>query len=116
MRECVYQGCSNKRSTATLKHKSFHSIPELDVELRKLWLTALKIDGEPSVEQTKNWRVCSDHFEAEDFYPKEPEQDITPPKKRAGLRKSKQKRNPKKERTRIRPHAVPRTATGLKAL
>ena len=107
MYECVYPGCCNKRSKATLQSKSFHSIPILDAELRKLWLTVLKIDINIPPEQTKNWYVCSDHFHPEDFYPRESATDETSPKKRPGLRKKKKKVTAWREYRRIKPTAVP---------
>ena len=104
---CVYPGCCNKRSKHNLQSKSFHTIPVLDAELRKLWLTALKIDLNISPEQTKNWYVCSDHFPLEDFYPRESSTEETTPNKRPGLRENKRKVIVRRECRRIRPTAVP---------
>ena len=110
MSQCAYPGCLNKRTRVTLRRKSFHYIPTSDPEVRTLWLTALGIDVNTPPDESKFLKVCSDHFEPDDFYPKEPEnKDPSSPKKRPGLRTSKKKTNPRKERTRIRPHAVPRT-------
>ena len=111
MRQCVYPGCLNKRTPATIKRLSFHKIPQSNVETRKLWLTALQLDVNLPHETTQYWTVCSDHFEAKDFFLKKEETSTVSPKKRAGLRRLKRKsHHTTRSHTSIRENAVPKSA------
>ena len=105
---CHYPGCNASKTKASLRYTSFHRIPFIDIELRKLWLAALNMDANITPEQTKNVLVCSDHFEAEDFHLKEP--TLASPKKRTGLRRLVKQKKDKLERTRLKSQAVPKTS------
>ncbi|XP_017277896.1 zinc finger protein 239-like [Kryptolebias marmoratus] len=62
---CAFPGCSNK--TKSCSPFKFHRIPSKDVDLRKLWLAALKRDVNTPPAALRRIRVCSAHFADEDY-------------------------------------------------
>lgn len=62
---CAFPGCSNKAKS--LSPFKFHRIPSKDVDLQKLWLTAMKRDVNTPPAALRRLRVCSAHFTDEDY-------------------------------------------------
>ncbi|XP_062291623.1 uncharacterized protein LOC133996078 [Scomber scombrus] len=67
VRVCAFPNCANKMSPNT--SRSFHRLPLLDRDTLKLWLVVLQIDANIPVNTLRlaDHRVCSDHFEREDY-------------------------------------------------
>lgn len=112
-RFCSFPNCPNKITPVTLRSLSFHRVPTADEKLLKRWLLALKMDPSTPADTVKrqDHKVCSVHFDPDDFYPRKA-QPAPVQKRRKGLRKAK----PLKEhfeRTKLKPHAVPRTGSRL---
>lgn len=81
----------------------------------KRWLLALQMDLSTPADTVKraDHKICSVHFDPDDFYPRKA-QPAPVKKRRRGLRKSK----PLKEhfeRTKLKPHAVPKGSLSSKA-
>ena len=90
-RQCDYPGCTTRKTDAVLAQKSFHRLPN-DPSMRRLWLLALKKDPATCTpEQTRNFIVCSDHFD-DDAYSK------------------------RQQRSRLKSHAIPQTPASMVSL
>lgn len=81
----------------------------------KRWLLALQMDPSTPADVVKreDHKICSVHFDPDDFYPKKA-QPAPVKKRRKGLRKTK----PLKEhfeRTKLKPHAVPKGCLSSKS-
>ncbi|XP_035847040.1 zinc finger MYM-type protein 4 isoform X2 [Sander lucioperca] len=67
---CIYPGCGIKAKW--FKPETFHDLPfrYKDPELLQQWLVVLKMDITTPVEtpKKKRYRVCSRHFDEDDFY------------------------------------------------
>lgn len=108
-RLCSFPNCPNKITSVTLRSLSFHRLPTADEVLMKRWLLALQMDPNTPADIVKreDHKICSVHFDLDDFYPRKA-QPAPVKKRRRGLRKTK----PLKEhfeRTKLKPHAVPKS-------
>lgn len=67
VRGCVFPNCSNKMTRNT--PQSFHRLPVGNRSVLKKWLGVLQMDTDASVHALRHadYRVCSDHFEREDY-------------------------------------------------
>lgn len=67
VRVCAFPNCGNKMSSHT--SRSFHRLPLLDKDRRKLWLDVLQMDPNTPVQTLRlaDHRVCSDHFNRDDY-------------------------------------------------
>ncbi|XP_076150208.1 uncharacterized protein LOC143134033 [Alosa pseudoharengus] len=67
VRVCVFPNCGNRMR----KYKciSFHRLPFFDHNVLKLWLCVLQLDAQTPIPilRDKDYRVCSEHFEEDDF-------------------------------------------------
>lgn len=108
-RLCSFPNCPNKISPVTLRSLSFHRVPTADEELMKRWLLALQMDPATPADVVKreDHKICSVHFEPGDFYPRKA-QPAPAKKRRKGLRRSKPLKE-HLERTKLKPHAVPKS-------
>lgn len=99
-RVCSFPNCTNRMSAVTPRSLSFHRVPTSDRELRRLWLLALHMEPSTPVEELRreDHKVCSAHFDPDDFYPRRPE--AAPAKETKG--------------SRLKPSAVPRTCVSAK--
>uniref|UniRef100_UPI003AAC206B uncharacterized protein isoform X1 n=1 Tax=Centroberyx gerrardi TaxID=166262 RepID=UPI003AAC206B len=90
VRVCAFPNCANKMSRNT--SRSFHRLPLLDRDTRKLWLVVLQMDANTPVHTLRraDHRVCSDHFDRDDYC------------------QSKRRRNPIPKHFFLKKNAVPR--------
>ncbi|XP_005159757.1 uncharacterized protein isoform X2 [Danio rerio] len=63
---CVVKGCDNKSKVYSTV--MFHRIPTKNDMLKYQWLATLNIDHKTPLETIKKWRVCSEHFQPDDYY------------------------------------------------
>ncbi|XP_029915172.1 uncharacterized protein LOC115364746 [Myripristis murdjan] len=74
---CSFPGCFNKPRAAMLWQRdptgdaplSFHGLPLHDPDTLRLWLVALGMDLDSSMDTIRTLRVCSQHFSKDDFCP-----------------------------------------------
>lgn len=64
---CIAKGCENTQDANS--HVMFHKIP-VSVERKNQWLAALDIDPATPFDRIKQYRVCEEHFTAEDYVEK----------------------------------------------
>lgn len=67
VRVCAFPTCGNKMTRNT--PLSFHRLPLNDAKTRKSWLVVLQLDVNTPTETLRlaDHRVCSDHFERDDY-------------------------------------------------
>lgn len=113
-RFCSFPNCPNKITPVTLRSLSFHRVPTADEELMKRWLLVLQMDPNTTADIVKreDHKVCSVHFDPDDFYPRKA-RPAPVKKRRKGLRKIKPLRE-HFERTKLKPHAVPKSCLSSK--
>ncbi len=64
---CAFPGCLNQEKR--LSEVTFHRLPLNGPERLQLWLLALHLDPNSSIESVHSLRVCSEHFPPADHRP-----------------------------------------------
>lgn len=69
VRVCAMPNCGHRMRK--YKGLSFHRLPLYDPETLPLWLGVLQLDMQTPFEvlKAKDYRVCSEHFDDDDFSP-----------------------------------------------
>lgn len=67
VRVCAFPNCSNRMKRYLCL--SFHRLPLRNREILKLWLVALQLDVQTPLQtiRERDYRVCSEHFNEDDF-------------------------------------------------